>query len=443
MRRSLRIALWVLAYLLLVLGPLAALLLGPRPEGREFWREFAVGLGFAGLSLMGLQFVPTARLPGLGNVLPMDTLYSFHHRLALVALALMAAHPVVLAANNPNILRLLNPVTATWGARAGVAALLCAAVLVLTSVRRKELGIQYESWRLVHALLAAAAAILALVHVFRADHYLALPLQRAIWIAVPALWLGMVLYVRVIRPLYLLRRPYGIVEVRPERGDSWTLALAPNGHRGLTFRPGQVAWLTVQRFPWAIREHPFSFSSSAERPEQIEFTIRELGDFTSTVKELRPGTCAAGDCVYVDGPYGIFDLERADISGLVLIAGGIGAGPVMSILRTMADRGDRRPVIFFYGNRSWDAVTFREDLEALRQRLDLTLVHILERPPEGWTGETGFITAAMLDRYLPPDRATRLYFVCGPLPMMRVVERALHTLRVPATHVHVEKYEMA
>lgn len=67
----------------------------------------------------------------------------------------------------------------------------------------------------------------------------------------------------------------------------------------------------------------------------------------------------------------------------VLIAGGVGITPMMSMIRTLADRGDRRPVVLIYGSRDWDTITFHEELEALKARLDLTIVHVLSAPPSG------------------------------------------------------------
>jgi predicted ferric reductase len=80
----------------------------------------------------------------------------------------------------------------------------------------------------------------------------------------------------------------------------------------------------------------------------------------------------------------------------------------------MTNRGDKRPVMLFYGSKDWDSTTFREELEALRSRLDLTLVHVLAEAPEGWSGERGRIDAALIGRHLPPPHAAHEYFICGP-----------------------------
>jgi ferredoxin-NADP reductase len=124
----------------------------------------------------------------------------------------------------------------------------------------------------------------------------------------------------------------------------------------------------------------------------------------------------------------------------VLIAGGVGITPMMSILRTLADLGDRRPVILLYGSRDFDSITFREELDALRPRLALSLVHVLAAPPNGWTGETGFIDAAMFRRHLPPPYAAHEYFICGPDVMMDAIETALGELHVPMSRYHSERY---
>jgi ferredoxin-NADP reductase len=127
----------------------------------------------------------------------------------------------------------------------------------------------------------------------------------------------------------------------------------------------------------------------------------------------------------------------------VLIAGGIGVTPMMSMIRTLADRGDRRAVTLLYGSRDWDSITFREDLEALHARLNLTVVHVLANPPAAWTGERGFITAELFRRHLPPPYAAHEYFICGPNVMMDAIERALGHMRVPLSKYHSERYSFA
>lgn len=429
---------WIIVYFLLILSPLLILLLAPRPSGREFLREFSVALAFAGLSLMGLQFVPTARLPFLAEIFPLDTLYIFHHQVSIVSFILVLAHPLLLFVENPYTLNLLNIFTAPWAARAGVTALFLLILLIVTSVKREDLGIDYDHWRVAHDLFAITVSGLALYHIFEVGYYTAVPLQQALWIVMASLWGGLTLYVRVIKPWIMLQRPYEVVEVIEERDVAWTLALQPVGHEGLTFRAGQVAWLTVRRSPFAFREHPFSFTSSAENPERVEFTIKELGDFTSTVKDLNPG-----QRVYIDGPYGNFDIDHFSGTGYIFIAGGIGIAPIMSMLRTLDDRNDDRHLLLFYGSKRWETLTFREEIEALKERLDLEVIYVLEEPPRTWEGETGFMNKEMLQRHIPFDCTECVYFVCGPLPMIDVVEGALFDLNVSRTRIHSEQYKMA
>ena len=112
------------------------------------------------------------------------------------------------------------------------------------------------------------------------------------------------------------------------------------------------------------------------------------------------------------------------------------------MVRTMADRRDVRPALLLYANRDWDGVAFREELERLKDRLDLTVVHVLERPPEGWVGETGYVTAELLERHLPPGYRRFQFFICGPDPMMDAAEAALVDLGVAPERVHTERFDM-
>jgi predicted ferric reductase len=307
--------------------------------------------------------------------------------------------------------------------------------LVVTALWRAELKIPYEAWHIAHIALAIVAVTGGLLHMVGWSFYLVDPWKRSLWIALTIFWIALVFYIRIVKPLFMLRRPYRVQEVRRERGDTTTLVMWPDGHPGFRFRPGQFAWLTVWGSPFKITGHPFSFSSSAAASDgHVEISIRNLGDFTREIPKV-----PVGQRVYLDGPYGAFTIGNpADMH--VLIAGGVGITPMMSMIRTLADVGDKRAVILFYGSKDWDSITFREELENLKTRLDLTVVHVLADPPVSWTGERGFMTAEVLMRHLPPPYPDHEYFICGPAVMMDAIEKALGELGVPMSKYHSERY---
>lgn len=429
---------WIGGYLFLALLPLLVLLLHPVPTGRSFWIEFSVALGFLGLVIMAMQFALTARINRIEASYGIDIILQFHRYSSLAAFGMLLVHPLILFIAQPETLQLLNIFTAPWRARAAVIATLALMALIVTTLWRQPLGIEYESWRIGHGVLAVLTVGLGLGHALGVGNYLGLFWKAVLWVAIALIALWLYVYIRLVKPWMMLKRPYLVEEVRPERGDVWTLVLRPRGHEGLKFQPGQFAWLTLGISPLRMREHPFSFSSSAEHPERLEFGIKAVGDFTGTIPAVRPGTQA-----FLDGPYGVFTSDRYfDAAGFVLIAGGIGITPIISMLITAAERQDDRPFLLIYANKTWEGVTYRETLERLKTQIDLKVVHVLRDPPEDWTGETGYVDKALLERHLPQHRGSRQYFICATPKMMDQVELALYELGVPVTQVHMEHYNL-
>lgn len=432
-----RVLPWLGVYLAAVTLPLFALLASVASGGRGFAWDFSMALGYAALAMLGVQFALTARFRRATAPFGIDIVYYFHRYLALFALVLVLTHYLILRIGNPGALGLADPRSAPAHMSAGRLSLLLFVLVVALSLARRALRLEYDLWRITHAALATSAFALALWHMLGAGHYLNTFWKQALWMAYGAFWLGLLGYVRVLRPWRLLRSPWRIAEVRPERGSVWTLVLEPPPGQMLRFSPGQFAWLTLRASPFAMHEHPFSIASSAEHGERIELAIKELGDFSSTIKD-----CGVGEPAWLDAPYGTFGVDQLPTAaGYALIAGGVGIAPMLSMLRTLADRSDRRPLWLFYGNRTWERVAFREELEGLAQRLELRVVHTLLEPPPDWTGERGYISHDILARHLPPDRLQLEYLICGPTPMTVDVERSLGALSVPAVRVHSEIFD--
>jgi len=428
--------LWSIVYLAAVVAPLFFMLVGDAPPGRGWWSDLSLALGFIGLAMLGLQFAVTARFHPVDAPYGLDAVLQYHRQISYAAFAFVLAHPAILIIERPGRLDMLNPLTASTVERWGLLSVVALMVLIAASIWRQPLRLRYELWRVSHGLLAIVVVASALIHVERSGYYVSDPWSRGLWVVMSVVLIGLLAYVRIYKPWRLLNRPYSVTEVRAIAPRTWALTVQAEGHAGLRFQPGQFAWLTIDRTPFSVREHPFSFSSSAEQTGLYEFTIKELGDFTSHIGEVEPATRA-----YLDGPYGAFSTERYQGPGYIFVAGGVGIAPIMSMLRTFDDLGDRRPITLIYGSPSVEEAIYREELDGLAQRLDLDIVHVLGRAPDGWSGEAGRITGEVLDRHLPDRAPRRQCFICGPDAMMDAVERLLLERGIPAEHLQLERFE--
>jgi predicted ferric reductase len=346
---------------------------------------------------------------------------------------LVLAHVAVLLVDDPGRISLFDPLDAPWRAQAAVAATVALLALTATSVWRMAFGLGYEDWRGVHIVLGAAVLGFGFAHVVGVHKYTSMESIWASSIALLGLGGWALAHLRLARPRRAAKMPYRLRGVRDEPGGATTLELEADGHDGMAFQPGQFAWLKLGDRPYALREHPFSYASSASHPEQPAFTVKAAGDFTSVVGDLEPGTP-----ILVDGPHGSF-MPMPDASYL-LVAGGIGITPIMSILRTLADEGDDRHHALVYANRTLRDAVFRDELDDLADLLDLDVFHVLSDPPAGWTGETGRVDEGLLQAVLARLPGEPTAFVCGPPPLVDAVETALHSLGLSGPRVHTERF---
>jgi predicted ferric reductase len=434
----LRAIAWAMLYVALISFPLFVLLVGPASGRPDLWWDFSMALGYAGMGVMGLQFVLTARFRRATAPFGMDVIYYFHRWMAVAGIGMVLAHFAILRFRYVDALGAINPLLAPWYMTAGRLALLLFGVVIVTSLWRKQLRLEYDRWRVLHSVISVIAVILTVVHVEGAGYFTAAAWKRNMVVAYALGWLAVVTYIRIYKPWRLLSSPHVVTGVTPQRGNAWTLTVRPEGHGGIRFSPGQFAWLSIGRSPFRAREHPFSFAGSAMDTEQLSFTIKELGDFTGTIGDTR-----VGERVYVDGPHGVFTVDRHPLApGFVFVAGGVGIAPIMSMMRTLADRNDPRPLYLIYANDRWDEVIFRDEVAALAERDNVHVTHVLLNPPADWSGETGFVTEEILRRALPAEAVSYTCFLCGPRPMSTAVQIALRAIGVPLRRIHFELFDM-
>lgn len=438
-----RAAAWLGGYAAVVLLPLVVAAAGdPWPRPRPWPAEASVAVGFLAFSVLTLQVVLVARLGTASRALGSDALMQLHRGMGLVACVLVLAHPLLLASGATAIgWRAWSPWSGGAFLQTGAVALWATLAVVLTSVLRARLHLRYEAWHVLHVLLALAVLAAMTVHILQAGGYAARPVLRVVVLIYANAALITVVHYRIVRPWRLTRRPWTVAANDDVGGRTRLLRLRPEGHAGVGFAPGQFIWLSTGRSPLVSQQHPLSIASSAEQAGDggIEVAIKDLGDWSGrTVPALAPGAR-----VWVDGPFGAFSPDRYPAArGFVFVAGGIGIAPIRAMLLTLRDRQDPRPMVLFHAAADPERRVFAQELEALAPALDLRVVAAYEAPPDGWTGERGYVTGDVLRRHVGPALLTWHTFACGPLPMMSAIERDLRRLGVRASHVHTERFQM-
>ena len=421
----------VVAVLSVVLANLTAL------EGDSLLQEAGKSFALLGFTIIFLQVLLGARIKWIERAFGLDILIRYHKHMGVFAALLMLSHPLLLAAGGMGW-HLILGVDLPWIVLLGKATLLLLVVNVLASVYQKRLRLKFETWRCFHDLLGPAVILLAFTHSWFVGDHLQSPVLKTLWIVLLVLGVSVFGYHRIVRPRRLRARAYRVTEVIPETEDVWTVKMSPpEGESIPDYAPGQFHFLTFYRkAELPVEEHHWTISSSPAQRDYVSSTIKALGDFTSTM-----GQTEKGDRVAVHGPFGRFSYAfHPEEKDLVFIAGGIGITPMMSMLRHMKDTRDSRAVTFLYANRKQSDMLFRRELAEIEEGEfpALKVVHVLSKPDEAWSGETGYIDKKKVERYCGTHPHEKTFYVCGPPGMLGAVLSTLRELGVPDARIRIE-----
>ncbi|HWK16787.1 MAG TPA: 2Fe-2S iron-sulfur cluster binding domain-containing protein [Solirubrobacteraceae bacterium] len=227
--------------------------------------------------------------------------------------------------------------------------------------------------------------------------------------------------------------------VEPLTRDIRRLVLRLRDPERIEFHAGQYVDIAI---PGHEGEHrSFSMANTPGQPDRLEFMIKvyEGGRFSGLLEN--GNGIKAGDELTCTGPFGMFTLRDSSPRRLVFIGGGAGMAPIVSLLRSMAEKGTTRPATFYYGARTPDDLFALDELERLRGELpELRFVPALSEAGEadGWAGEAGLITD-VVDR-LESDLEDVDAYLCGPPPMVDAAIALLERRGVPESHIYFDRF---
>jgi predicted ferric reductase len=383
--------------------------------------------------LIMIQFTLGARLKPLDEAFGLDRILKLHRLTGATAVTLAVLHPILLYITPHYVLGPANK--ALWAEGLGALALTVLLVIAVTSIWRKFLNLSYEAWHRIH-YLGFAVVVLVAWHSLAIGSDLQGGWPMWVWVGMLVAYLLLFIWARMIRPRLIMARKWRVERVMPVSHDVWQLDLVPEGHPGVQQVPGQFGLLTIHRDDMRAERHPFTIASPPREDGSVSFTIKESGDYTARIGETPEGAEAI-----VEAPWGQFCHLRHGGDRLVMIAGGVGITPILSILRYMAAQGDDRPITLVWGNRTEADIFFAEELEQLQQQLDLRVLHVLSEQPD-YDGETGYVDADLLRSNLNGELDDADVYLCGPTPMMDMVADALADLGVEGSRVHSERFEL-
>ncbi len=384
-----------------------------------------------------LQVLLLARLPWLEPLVGFDRLTVWHRWNGHACLYLVLAHVVFSVWGYALLDRISIPheVSTMLGggiypgmitATIGTALLIAVVVSSVVIVRRR---LRYEAWYAVH-LTAYAAIALAWFHQIPTGNELVLDRAAAdYWRALYVATLLLLVVFRVLVPVVsAFRHRLRVAEVVQEGPGVVSIRIAGRGVERLRARAGQFfLWRFLTRGRWWAA-HPFSLSE-APRGDSLRITVKALGDFTTRIGEIRPGTR-----VVAEGPYGAFTDAVRKRDSAVLIAGGIGITPIRALMEELRDHA-----VVLYRVLGEADVILRGELERIAAERGLDLRVIVG---DHATDEGARLLSPDHLRELVPDIAERDVYVCGPPAMTDLIERNVRAAGVPRRLVHVERFAL-
>jgi predicted ferric reductase len=391
-------------------------------------------LGITAGLLILIQLPLAGRLRILDRIFSMPVLIRRHKIHARVIVAIALIHPVCVLLPDRRIIIPLE--MRYWPEWIGVGLLAILLIQFVSSQWRQSLGIAFHRWLQFHRIIGPLIATLMVIHVLyvsesfsvaglpRWSLFVAAGIYLLIWIWVRTGWMR------------ARNRPYMVSRIEAVESEFTSVELSPVKPAHFSYVPGQFIFVSFDSSHVSKEAHPFTLASTPSRPDTLQLIIRACGDWTRTVGHL-----SKGDRAYIQGPFGRFGhLYFPPHRELIMIAGGIGITPMLSMLRFMVDCREARPTTLIWSNRSAALMEFGHEIELLARDLpELRWIPIITGNREnGKRSER--LNRASLENMLSENSRESVVFLCGPPQMMAQLELALRAIGFPAGSIHTEVF---
>ncbi len=390
-----------------------------------------------GTYLALIQLVLMARSPWLDQAFGLPRLAIWHRWVGFACLWLLVAHAVFTTVGYALVDRtsvtdeVATLLTQYPFVLMGTVGLVLLVFVGITSLRIALRRVSYETWYYLH-LYAYLGIALGFAHqLVVGTDFVDDPVATGYWIALYAATAILLLAFRFGPPIQLaFRHRMRVSNVVEEAPGVVSIYVTGRELDRLPVRAGQFfIWRFLAGDGW-WRPHPFSVSA-APNGKWLRLTVKERGDDTGWLQGITIGTR-----VLAEGPYGAFTGALRKRQRILLIAGGIGITPLRALIEELAPQ--RGALTLIYRASRPEDVVFRTEIDNLMKARGWTVRYVIGRREKGEVAREPLDAAHL--RALVPDVAKRDIFISGPDSMIDAVRAALRQLKVPARHIHSERF---
>lgn len=387
--------------------------------------------GLVGAYLMMLMVLFMARLPFLERAMGQDRLVRWHRRIGGWPILLIAAHAVLVTVGYAaqdrtgamgQLATLLKSYPDVLAATVGFGLLVMVGV---TSYRRARRRVRYETWWTAH-LYTYLALCMAFPHQLAdGQSFVGHPFTVVWWSVMWAATAGAVVVYRIGVPVW--RSVYHrlrVVDVTEEGPGVYSIVCAGRHIERLAVSGGQFfSWHFMRLGLW-WQAHPYSLSALPS-PPYLRVTVKDLGDHSRSLRDLRPGTR-----VGIEGPYGAFTPHVRSHDKVLLVAAGVGVTPVRALLEDLPFGVD---VVVIVRASQRAELIFRDEIASLVAQHRGRLHELV--------GDRSRVALdAQMFRLLVPDLHRRDAYVCGPQGFSDAVVAALRQAGSALERIHHEDF---
>jgi predicted ferric reductase len=412
-------------------------------ESPSMWYKFGLAkallrtgkmLGLAAATLLFFQLIQAARLKVLDRVFSLPGLFRSHRLNAIVIFFLALLHPILVLSSEEKLIIPLE--LRYWPEWVGVGVLTLIVIHFSVSQWRRAFRITFHGWLLWHRCVGVFILGLAALHIlFVSETFSEEGFPRTAVMVSTAIIVVLWLWVRS-GWLRVRKMPLAVTRVAPEGKSCTCIELSPITDRPFQYLPGQFVFVSVHSKYISREPHPFTLSSTPTRPQCLQITVRASGDWTRHIDRV-----VEGDSVSIQGPFGRFSHILTDPDReIVMIAGGIGITPMLSMLRFMVDRQDHRAVTLIWSNHSREDIVYEEEFNDLMSKpIGLRSVFVFTgSSAEGVS--TGRLNLEKLQTMLQTCSRRAAIFMCGPVQMMKQVKGDLKRIGFTSCSIYTETF---